>query len=219
MKEKNNSQGLHDMGICRNHGVGGVLLKEEDSRLKIMKAWKMNAFPEISAKSIYEGLESGALKNLFVFGEDPVGCATDKAQVEGWLSNAGFVVVQDYFMTETAAMADIILPASFPVESGGSYTNTQKMIQGFEAQFKPAVEKTSLEQIAGMLRAEGIEQSADHHEVLSEIMSLLPESHELAYSFGSTAGDNPARIFGHGCDYLVKRFDDEFEKAFENAKN
>jgi formate dehydrogenase major subunit len=219
LKEKNNSQGLLDMGICRNYGVGGVSLKDEDARLKIMKAWKLESFPQINPAAIYDGLEAGSLKNLFIFGEDPVGCAVDKAMVEGWLNKSSFVVVQDYFMTETAKKADIILPASFPVESGGSYTNTQKVIQGFEAQFKPLTEKTNLEQIADWLRAESIEQSADHQEVLNEIMSLLPGPGERKhFEFRNTPADNLARMYGHGCDYLVKRFDEEYARAFENAK-
>jgi formate dehydrogenase major subunit len=147
-----------------------------------------------------------------------VGCAYDQETVRNWFSKAGFIVVQDNFMTESALLADIILPASFPVESGGSYTNTQKVIQGFEAHFKALAGKTSLEQLADLLRAKGIEQSADHHEVLSEIMSLLPEGMNADYHFHLTDKDNAARIFDHGCDYLVKRFDEEFAKSFENAK-
>ncbi len=219
LKEKNNSQGLYDLGICRNFGVGGVELKYEESRTRIMKAWKMDSFPAINPATIYEGLESRLLKNLFIFGEDPAGCAIDRTKIEGWLSGAEFIMVQDYFMTETAAMADLILPASFPVESGGSFTNTQKVIQGFEARFTTAIEKTSLEQLADLHRAKGIEQSADHHEVLGEIMSLLPvPEEEVSYQFNYTNEDNPARMFEHGCDHLVKRFDEAFAEAFENAK-
>jgi formate dehydrogenase major subunit len=220
LKEKNNSQGLLDMGICRNHGVGGVSLKVEDVRLKIMKAWKMKSFPEINPADIYTGLEEGHLKNLFIFGEDPMGCTGHKVQTAGWLSIADFVVVQDYFMTETAQHAHLILPASFPVESGGSFTNTQKVIQGFEAHFKPAVERTTLQQLADLLKAQGLEQSDDHHEVLSEVMSLLPSGDEpLTNHFSIMGEDNPHRVYEHGCDYIVKRFDEEFENAFDNVKS
>ena len=219
LKEKNNSQGLLDMGICRNHGVGGVLLKDEDSRQKIQKAWKMQEFPEINPTNIYTGLEEGYLKNLFIFGEDPLGCAGHKVQTAGWLSIANFIVVQDYFMTETAQHAHLILPASFPVESGGSFTNTQKVIQGFEAHFKPVVERTGLQQLADLLIAQGIKQSDDHHEVLAEIMSLLPAANEpVQYHFALMGDDNPGRMYDHGCDYIVKRFDEEFERAFDNVK-
>lgn len=219
LKEKNNSQGLLDMGICRNYGVGGVSLKDEDLRLKIQKAWKMKEFPEINPTDIYTGLEEGHLKNLFIFGEDPLGCTGHKVQTAGWLSIANFIVVQDYFMTETAQHAHLILPASFPVESGGSFTNTQKVIQGFEAHFKPVAEKTNLEQLADLIRAMSVEQSDDHHDVLAEIMSLLPTNNEpVKYNFTLMGEDNPHRMYEHGCDYIVKRFDEEFARAFENVK-
>jgi len=207
------------MGICRNHGVGGVSLKDEDLRLKIMKAWKMDAFPEINPTDIYTSLEDGRLKNLFIFGEDPLGCTSHKVQTAGWLSISDFVVVQDYFMTETAQHAHLVLPASFPVESGGSFTNTQKVIQGYEAQFRPATEKTSLEQLADLLGAKGLDQSGDPHEVMAEVMSLLPKGDEpVKYHFSLMGEDNPNRMYEHGCDYIVMRFDDEFKKAFENVK-
>ncbi|HCT70469.1 MAG TPA: hypothetical protein DF409_04850, partial [Bacteroidales bacterium] len=55
-------------------------------------------------------MRSGKYKNLFIFGEDPAGCAINQDEVRNWFSKAGFVMVQDYFMTETAKMADLVLP-------------------------------------------------------------------------------------------------------------
>jgi formate dehydrogenase major subunit len=159
------------------------------------------------------------MKNIFIFGEDPLGCTHHKVQTAGWLSIADFVVVQDYFMTETAQHAHLILPASFPVESGGSFTNTQKVIQPFEPAFDPKVERTGVQQLADLLNALGVKQGAETSEVLEEALSLLPSAEEeQKYSFENTHHDNPYRIYEHGCDYIVKRFDEEFEKAFENAK-
>jgi formate dehydrogenase major subunit len=218
LKEKNNSQGLLDMGICRNYGPGGGTLEHEDLRLKLSDLWKMESFPAMGRPAIIEGLEAGSLKNLFIFGEDPAGCAVDKKRVEHWFAKAGFIVVQDYFMTETAAMADLILPATFPVETGGSFTNTRKVIQEFGAVFTPGVERTNLQQLADLHRAKGIEQSADPGDVMSEIISLLPESKEITHSFVITESDNPNRLFNHGCDDIVRRFDEEFAQAFNHVK-
>jgi formate dehydrogenase major subunit len=219
LKEKNNSQGLLDMGICRKHAVGGVPFTDPELQEKLKKTWKMAQLPEVNPTDIYTGLEEGHLKNLFIFGEDPLGCTGHKVQTAGWLSIADFVVVQDYFMSETAQHAHLILPASFPVESGGSFTNTQKVIQGFEAHFKPAVERTGLQQLADLLRAQGIEQSADHHDVMAEAMSLLPEGNEpVTYHFTLMGEDNPNRLYEHGCDHIMMRFDREFEQSFENVK-
>jgi formate dehydrogenase major subunit len=219
LKEKNNSQGIFDMGVSLSHGVGGMSLKIEDLRLKVEELWKVKGLPEKVHEDIFDHLEEGEMKNIFIFGEDPLGCTHHKAQTAGWLSIADFVVVQDYFMTETAQHAHLILPASFPVESGGSFTNTQKVIQPFEPAFGPKVERTGLQQLADLLNALGVKQGAETSEVLEEALSLLPSAEEeQKYSFENTHHDNPYRIYEHGCDYIVKRFDEEFEKAFENVK-
>jgi formate dehydrogenase major subunit len=122
-------------------------------------------------------------------------------------------------MTETAQHAHLILPASFPVESGGSFTNTQKVIQPFEQVFSPKVDRTGLQQLADLLNALGVKQGSECSEVLDEALSLLPQPFEdRKYHFENTEGDNPGRIYEHGCDHIVKRFDEEFKNAFENAK-
>jgi formate dehydrogenase major subunit len=195
-------------------------MSDKSLQAKMQKTWKIKEIPAVNPNDIYSGLEDGRLKNLFIFGEDPLGCTTHKVQTAGWLSIAEFVVVQDYFMTETAQHAHLILPASFPVESGGSFTNTQKVIQGFEARFVPAVEKTGLQQLADLLGALGIEQGGDPHDVMDEIMSMLPEGNDpVTYKFTSMNEDNPHRVYDYGCDHLVKRFDEKFENDFENIKS
>jgi formate dehydrogenase major subunit len=220
LKEKNNAQGLIDMGVCMAYGVGGVPVNDKTLQEKMARTWKMSSdLPGLSPSDIYEGLEDGKLKNIFIFGEDPLGCTGHKVQTAGWLTIADFVVVQDYFMTETAKHAHLILPASFPVESGGSFTNTQKVIQEFGAEFTPALEKTGITQLAELLGALGVKQKAGVQEVLAEALSLLPERNdEVKHRFFNTSHDNPNRMYEHGCDHIVMRFDEEFRQAFENVK-
>jgi formate dehydrogenase major subunit len=207
------------MGVCLSNGVGGRGMKDEGFRMKLKETWKVKELPEKVHEDIYDHLEAGQLKNIFIFGEDPLGCTSHKVQTAGFLSIADFVVVQDYFMTETAKHAHLILPSSFPVETGGSFTNTQRVIQQFEASFIPKVEQTGLQQLASLLSAFGTGQRAESSEVLSEALSLLPEvSEQPKFVFTSIRQDNPYRLYEHGCDYIVKRFDEEFEKAFENIK-
>jgi formate dehydrogenase major subunit len=219
LKEKNNSQGLFDMGVCMALGIGGMPVTDKVLMSKMKKVWKVKELSTTVHTDIYDYLEDGCLKNLFIFGEDPLGCSYHKVQVAGWLGVADFVVVQDYFMTETAEHADIVLPASFPLESGGSFTNSQKVIQQFEQHFKPAVEKTSLEQLAELLRAKGIEQrSPEPTEVLAEAHSLLIIDKDKKLLFSYTHEDDENRLYKHGCDNIVLRFDEDFVRAFENAK-
>lgn len=217
LKEKNNSQGLFDMGVCMKLGVGGTPIENTRQISRMKHVWKTSELPTFVNDSLYDWLEEGKLRNLFIFGEDPLGCAIQKVQVAGWLSVTDFVVVQDYFMTETAKLADLILPASFPVESGGSFTNTQKQVQEFDAAFKPAVEKLSWQQLADLLTILGSDEKDDLTDIRMEAFSLLPETDDKEkLDFQWTEGDNYSRIYNHGCDYISKRFDEEFDNAFSD---
>jgi formate dehydrogenase major subunit len=111
-----------------------------------------------------------------------------------------------------------VLPASFPAESGGSFTNAQKVIQEFNAVMKQKTGLTTLEQLSGLLQQFGISSEGTPKDVFMELISLLPGHREHAkLEFQLTAGDDSGRIFDYGCDAVVKRFEEGFESAF--AKN
>jgi formate dehydrogenase major subunit len=212
IKEKNNAQGIFDMGICPTLGVGAVDIKDKDLQAKLKKVWKLKSLPEEVNVSQFDRLDKGKLKNLFIFGEDPLGCTEDKVKVAGWLTVAEFVVVMDYFLTDTANQADLVLPASFPFESGGTFTNTQKTIQPFEASFETACGLTTLEQLASLMKHFEIKQKGETDAVMAEIVKLLPAGNaEQKFVFRETEENNDCRMFDHGCDFIVKHFDEEFD--------
>jgi len=216
IKEKNNAQGIFDMGICPSLGVGGIKILDKGLQSRMKKVWKVKSLPLEVNVSQFERLEKGRLKNLFIFGEDPLGCTNDKVKVAGWLTVADFVVAMDYFMTGTAAQADLVLPASFPVESGGTFTNTQRVIQQFEAGFKAASGMTTLEQLALLMKHLGLHQKSSPESVMAEITQLLPGTEDgKKYTFDTTRETNDCHMFDHGCDHIVKYFDDEFNNAFK----
>ncbi|HRZ76957.1 MAG TPA: FAD-dependent oxidoreductase, partial [Bacteroidales bacterium] len=128
LKEKNNSHGLHDMGMAPGLGLGGLPLN--GGAAAMATAWGIGQWPD-KGTDLMEGLDEGAFRNIFIFGEDPVGCAVDPDEVRHWLGRADFLVVQDHFMSGTASMAHLVLPSSFAAETGGSFTNAQRMIQSF----------------------------------------------------------------------------------------
>jgi len=215
LKEKNNSQGLFDMGICPTFGVGIQPIKDKRFIAKLKKKWNTKKLPLTINVSQYDSLEKGILKNIFIFGEDPLGCVKNKVQIAGWLAIVDFVVVQDYFMTETAKQSDLILPGSLPLESGGSFTNTQQVIQEFDKQFISKVERLSYLQIVDLLKKLGSKEKSDLHDIRMEALSLLPtEISANKYQFVFTNIDNNNRIFEYGCDCVNERFEKEFEEAF-----
>ncbi|MCK5764391.1 MAG: molybdopterin-dependent oxidoreductase, partial [Bacteroidales bacterium] len=216
IKEKNNAQGIFDMGICPTLGVGATDIRNKGLVAQMKKVWKVKSVPKEVNESQFERLEKGKLKNLFIFGEDPLGCTEDRVKVAGWLTIADFVVVMDYFMTDTANQADLLLPASFPFESGGTFTNTQKVIQHFEAGFDPASGMTTLEQLAALLKQFDIRQKNDAEAVMSEIVKFLPAGDgKEKFLFQISEESTDCRMFNHGCDYIVKHFDEEFDNAFD----
>jgi formate dehydrogenase major subunit len=209
LKEKNNSQGLYDMGIFPKLGVGEQPVDSPGYQKTLRKIWEVKALPETVNACQYDSFEDGKLRNIFIFGEDPLGCAANKVKVAGWLSVADFVMVQDYFMTDTAEQADLILPASMPFEIGGSFTNTQKMLQQFEPVLKSKVSRTSLDQMNGLMKAFGLKRFKEPADVMKEIISLLPaEKEKTILKFKYTHGRNNKRMFDHGCDVVVKRFEE-----------
>jgi formate dehydrogenase major subunit len=95
-------------------------------------------------------------KAVLLFGEDPVGCGNDKAAA--LLKNAGFTVVVDQYMTETALLADVVLPMSAVAENSGTFENVYGNVQSYTKALETGVENTAV--LGGLLRAVGGTEAA-----------------------------------------------------------
>jgi len=185
LREKNNSQGLIDLDIASD-------------------------FDPIQA------LESGKVKNIFIFGEDPVGCAVYQEEVENWINQCDFKVVQDYFFSETSQLADLILPASLPGEFAGSFTNTQKMIQVFEENLDSALDMNTSQQMIEIIKTFGLNGINDVTDAHSEVLKYVgKKANTNDRVLIPTTEDHFSVFFKHGCDLLVKLFDESFESSFK----
>jgi formate dehydrogenase major subunit len=103
----------------------------------------------------------------------------------------------------------------FPLETTGSFTNTQKNIQEFEKQTTIAVEKENFEQLLTILNSFTDKKLKNIDEVRKEIYTLLPDQKEKSkYAFVFTEKENLNKSFKYGCDFVVKYFDENFEKSF-----
>jgi len=218
LREKNNAQGLIDMGITPELGIGGIPICDRDLHRRLKEKWQVHSIPG-RVLDLYALLENAQLRNLFIFGEDPLGCAYNKAKVAGWLSIADFVMVQDYFLTETARHAHLILPASLPFESGGSFTNTQRMIQTFERVLECPVEHTGYQQLNALLEKFGFNGTSSLEDIRLEALTLLKIPADMErYTFHTPDGALGSRMFHHGCDIVNKRFDEEFTHALSSGR-
>jgi len=218
LKEKNNSQGLYDMGICGKIGVGTLPITDEALQQRMKSAWNAHSLNQIPG-STWELMTEGKLKNLFIFGEDPMGCAIDQKAVKKWLTPGGFVMVQDYFITETAQMADLILPATYVFETGGSFTNSQRYIQKTEiAPGMPTpVAHNSITQLINLIDLFGTQNLKDSDDVSNEMITLLAPQTEEPFKFNHTATDSRGPFFRYGCDTIVKRFEEYFNQQISSV--
>ena len=218
LKEKNNAQGLLDMGACAAIAPGGQMISDPSVLKKLADTWGLDQLQPVVEQDQWEQLSGGKIKNAFIFGEDPIGCAIDRDKIAAALEKTAFLVVQDLFMTETAQMADLILPASLHMEIGGSFTNSQKFIQQFEAVSPGKHEFDSLKQLSGLMNAMGLETSYNGPaDIMLEVASLVGNQDKGLYKLTDTDHDQHVSMFDHGCDNLVKRFEDQWKKAFLNS--
>ncbi|MCK5824894.1 MAG: FAD-dependent oxidoreductase [Ichthyobacteriaceae bacterium] len=216
LKDKNNSHGLIDMGIDSALATGAKQCVS--SVEKMQNVWGVDGL-NTEVNNVEELLAEGKLKNAFIFGEDPIGnvagSLADKEVVLKQISELDFVVVQDYFMTETAQQADVILPASFAPENSGSYTNTQKYIQTFEAKFSTKTEKVNITQLFDIAKQFGINGLNDAGDVNIEIVKFLDNKPDAKFELLSTKAENIKQKFNYSCDVVERRFAEKFYKAIE----
>ncbi|MFO7721596.1 MAG: FAD-dependent oxidoreductase [Bacteroidales bacterium] len=216
MREKNNAQGLFDMGIHPGLLPGSTPLDDEAARARTAQRWNVSDLGT-DAGCMTKMLDEGQLSNLFIFGEDPVGTATDADKTIAWMNKASFRVVCDYAMTETAQMADLLLPATLPIETDGSFTNSQRYLRQFEQQIQPKPAMTTIAMLNRLLHNFGLESSNEPWDILAEALTLLPEVKPKA-RFQWHESDTPMPLFDHGCDAAMKRSTGNLNQKLEMRK-
>lgn len=131
LRGQNNVQGAGDMGCLPNQLPGGVSITNEKYRARFEKAWNVNINQDAgdTQTRTFEKMENGEVRALYVIGENPVLSDVHITHTRKLLEKLDLIIVQDIFMTETAKMADVVLPARSWGEIEGTYTNTDRRIQ------------------------------------------------------------------------------------------
>ena len=118
-----NSQGARDMGLLPDMLPGHQSVSDAAVRDRLGKLW--GAPPPAEPGLSYPQMIGGTLRALYVMGANP---AADGQTAEA-LGRLDFLVVQDLFLTETAQLADVVLPATSFAEAEGTYTNLERRVQ------------------------------------------------------------------------------------------
>ncbi len=217
LKEKNNAQGLYDMGGCSALAPGGKPFADKGMVEALRNVWETGKMDLPIHQNQWSLLKEGRIRNAFIFGEDPLGCAKENETMHAILKKMDFLMVQDVFMSETAQMADLVLPASLPFEMGGSFTNTHHFVQSFDREVDGPLQNNGLDQLNRLMFLGGLETKyQDMSEVMLEAVSIISNQigDSTGYLLENTKADNPHHLFDHGCDHLTMKFDTEFDNAF-----
>lgn len=183
LSERANEQGLLDMGCAPDHLPGFRPVTFGEFRKRYENAWKttLREKPGLTLFEMIEGAAKGSLRALYVMGENPVFNLPDGRSVAEALKNLEFVVVQDIFLTETARLADVVLPSLAWAEKDGSFTNMERRIQ----RVRKAVHREGMEDwkiIAEVSMNMGKKfHYANAEEVFAEIARISPLYRDLAY--------------------------------------
>ena len=213
LKEQNNTCGLFYMGVGPKLGVGMQNIASVEFRDRLKQCWGIKNLPKVGKKSFSDQLFDGEFNNILIFGEDPVGTSKGNPKILEPLDNAEFLMVQDAFMTETAKRADLILPASFWFEIGGTFINTLGVIQSFNPELKPKTQKTSIEQLLDLHKAFGLNSPSSVEGITAEALSLFPKNAEpQKYRFVATYGNISKSLFNSGCDYIMAEINRELDR-------
>ena len=169
-----NSRGAADMGLLPGALPGYSSVSDEAARRRFETAWNatLPAAAGRDARTIMDGIQAGEIKALLVFGSNPVRTlSVDRAA----LAKLALLFVAELFPTETAELADIVVPAASFAEKAGTVTNTCGQIQALKKTLRRAGTRSDLEIILALVRLLGQQwpyQSAD--DVLREIVSMVP---------------------------------------------
>ncbi|TWH48175.1 formate dehydrogenase alpha subunit [Sporomusa sp. KB1] len=185
MRGQNNVQGACDMGALPNVYPGYQKVDFPMVQDKFEKAWgvKLSNKVGLMIPDMFDKAVSGELKAMYVMGEDPVLTDGDANHVRKGLKNLDFLVVQNLFLTETAKLADVVLPGASFAEKDGTFTNTERRIQRVRQAINPVGNSRADWQILVDLSTRmGYPMSYNHaSEIMDEIASLTPSLAGVSY--------------------------------------
>lgn len=201
LKEKNNSEGLFTLGF-----VDGCE--------------SFNKINHLNDSTLFNKIKNGDIKTWMIFGEDPIGTSINKTDIESWFTNAHFIVVQDYFMTQTAQLANLVLPASLSFETGGSFTNAQRIVLDFERYKNPPFDFCNIGQLLSILKQFNINHLHSINDVKYEFLQQFSNFNQKSQiDLRYTEQDNETYLFNYGCDNISNLFETNFKNKFKKQIN
>jgi len=178
LRGQNNVQGASDAGLIPMMLPDYGRVADEAVRARFEKLWgaTLDPKPGLTVVEILDAANRGEIKGMYVMGENPAMSDPDLAHARAGLASLEHLVVQDIFLTETAALADVVLPASSFAEKTGSFTNTDRTVQIGRAAIDPPGEaRQDLWILQELARRLGLGWNyAGPQEVFEEMRGAMP---------------------------------------------
>lgn len=178
LRGQQNVQGACDMGALPDFYSGYQRVTDKAARRKFEKLWKKK-LPDSVGLTVVEMLNAaaeGKIKGMYIMGENPMVSDPDINHVKSALESLDFLVVQDIFLSETAELADVVLPACSFAEKDGTYTNTERRVQRIRKAIDPiGASKPDWEIVCELARRMGYNMSyGSARAIMEEVAALTP---------------------------------------------
>ncbi len=166
LRGQNNVQGASDAGLIPMMYPDYQRVDNPAARERFAKAWgvpagQLDAKPGLTVVEVMHAIDAGQVRGMYIMGENPAMSDPDADHARASLASLELLVVQDIFLTETAYLADVILPASAFPEKTGTFSNTDRMVQmGRQALQPPGDARQDLWIVIEMARRLGLDWSA-----------------------------------------------------------
>ena len=185
LQRENNAHGACDMGTLPGFLPGYKSVDNAQYRKKYEERWEkqMPDHTGLTAVEMMEAALAGKVKGMFISGENVTASFPQPTKVKKALSNLEFLAVADMFLTETARLATVILPAASFAEKDGTFTNFEGRVQRLHKAIEPCGESLPDGEIIIRIAAklESPMPYTSSQQVMEEIVEMVPFYHHLAY--------------------------------------
>ena len=187
LRGQNNVQGGGDMGAIPDRLPGFQHVENDGLRAKFEEAWGVNIPPKrgLHLSGMFEAMEKGDFKALYVIGENPADSEADQNRAMKLLNGLDILVVQDVLMTNTAEIADVVLPAAAGwSESEGTVTSSERKVQRVRRAMEPLPgSRDDTEILFELARRLGHDWGKpDAEKIWDEVRSLSPMHTGMSYA-------------------------------------
>ncbi len=185
LRGQNNVQGASDAGLIPMVYPDYQRVDNPEIKAKFEQVWntELDGTPGLTVVEIMHAVLEGKIKGMYIMGENPAMSDPNLNHAREALAALEHLVVQDIFLTETAFLADVVLPASSFPEKTGTFSNTDRRVQlGRKALEMPGDARQDLEIIEDLAGRLGLDWNySDVSEVYEEMRSVMPSINGITW--------------------------------------